>query len=123
MNLDAQPMSCTVTKRFGQAMPPQRAARRRVDVSRPNTGLDRSDCRALSLQHGLIDPSHFRIGLPYSDRAGQVDAVSAVDPAKVQHDQVPLPECPVPRMGMGPCGIRSAGDNRLERAALETRRI
>src|SRR5688572_26965497 len=109
-------MSCAVAECFSQAMLPQCAARRSVDVSRPNTGLDRSDRRPLRVEYRLVNSSHFRIGLAYGNCPGQVDAVSAVDPAKVQHDQVPFPECPLTGMGMGTRRIRPARYDRLERA-------
>ena len=86
-------------------------------------GLTACDSGFLGFQDSPVDPRHLGIGVSQGDRSGQVDAVSAVDPAKVQHHQVPIPHHALAGVGVREGGIGTARDDRFERAPLETGRF
>ena len=86
-------------------------------------GLTAAIAACLSLEDRAIHPLHLGVWLAERHGPGQVDAVSAVDPAKVQHDEVTLLQHSVPGVGVRQGRVRSAGDDGFERAALETGRL
>jgi len=120
VDLDAEAVTCAVPECLSQPMAGKSTAGRRVDVSCSNTRPDSRDRCSLGVQHRPVNAIHLSIRLPYGDGSSQVDAVSAVDPAKVQHDEVAVPEHPVTRMGMRERRVRPARHDGFEGAPFES---
>ena len=89
VHFEPQPVARAVREQVARPSTSQHRARGVVDVRASRPGRNGRDCRRLLRpRHGVVHSRASAAGVPQRDRARKVDAVSAVDAAKVQHHEV-----------------------------------